>query len=100
MLCSPFLEENKISNLISYLLLVILLFLFEGVSSSSVCLRNAALFNCGTPKAFHITILVYHCLLFSFLVMIIVLFQNSQRIAVGKNGAPLLIRVGGRYRGN
>ena len=30
---------------------------FEGVSSSSGCLKKATLFYCGTPWAFHITIL-------------------------------------------
>ena len=33
-----------------------MLFLFEGVSSSSRCLGWAALFYCGTPSAFHIII--------------------------------------------
>ena len=38
-----------------YRLLVILLFLFEGVYSSYRCLGKAALFYCGTPLAFHET---------------------------------------------
>ena len=38
-------------------LLVILLILFEGVSSSSGCLRKAVLVYCGTPGAIHIIIM-------------------------------------------
>ena len=57
--------ECKIDQQINYLgwgreswfschrLLVILLFLVEGVSSSSECLGNAALFHCGSPSAFN-----------------------------------------------
>ena len=40
-----------------YRLLVIMWFLFGGVSSSSWCLGWAALFYCGTPCAFHIIII-------------------------------------------
>ena len=41
-----------------YQLLVILLFVFKRVSSSSLCLGFSALFYCGTHCTFHITILV------------------------------------------
>ena len=34
-----------------------MLSLFEGVSSSSGCLGNVVSYECGTPCAFHITIL-------------------------------------------
>ena len=39
-------------------LLVIMWFLFEEVTASSWCLGWAALFYCGTPCAFYMTILV------------------------------------------
>ena len=39
-------------------LLVIMWFLFGEVSSSSGCLGWAAFFYCGTPRAFHIIILM------------------------------------------
>ena len=41
-----------------YILLVILLFLFRGVTSTSGCLGKAASFYCGTPLAFNISILL------------------------------------------
>ena len=41
-------------------LLVILLFLFGGVSSSPGCFGKGVLFYCGTPWAFNITILHYY----------------------------------------
>ena len=42
-----------------YRLLLITLFLFEGITSSSGCLRTVVLLYCGTPYLwpFHITIL-------------------------------------------
>ena len=45
-------EERSILLLFCYRILIILLFLIEGVSSSSG-LGNAASFYCGTPWVFH-----------------------------------------------
>ena len=47
-------REERASLFVCYRLLVIMWFLFGEVSSSSWCLGWAALFNCGTPCAFHI----------------------------------------------
>ena len=52
--------SHCLSFIFLYHLLVILLFLFEGVSSSSGCLGKAALFYCDTPMAFHIAIMYKH----------------------------------------
>ena len=41
-------EERELVSLLS-IILVIMLLLLEGVSSSSVCLGKAALFYCCTP---------------------------------------------------
>ena len=46
-------RERESEMFFCYRLLVIWLFLFEGVPSSSGCLGKAASFNCGTPFAFH-----------------------------------------------
>ena len=47
--------NHALSNLKLVQLLIIMLFLFEGVSSSSGCLGKVSLFYCGTLWTFHLT---------------------------------------------